>query len=84
MQVLGKAVLILPDNLPERTTSGSLIIPKTAKDKPETGIIVQVGPSCEEVKAGMKVHFGRKSASFIVIDDVEHYFTIEHKIFYYE
>jgi co-chaperonin GroES (HSP10) len=36
------------------------------------------------VKKGDKVNFPRKSASVIVIDEEDFYFTSEHKIFYYE
>jgi chaperonin GroES len=84
MRAQGTAVLILPDKLPERTPSGRLVIPRTAKDLPQTGTVIEAGPVCEQVKAGNRVHFGRKSASVEVIDDKDHYWVQEDKIFYIE
>jgi len=85
VQILGNAVLIKPDNLPERTKTGKLIIPGTSKEMlAETGIVIQAGKACKNIKIGDKVKFPRKSCSVIVIDDVDHYFTNEYKIFYYE
>jgi len=80
----GKAVLILPDQLPERTASGRLVIPRTATDQPETGLVIDAGPLCEDVRKGNRVHFGRKSASVECIEDKDHYWVQEDKIFYIE
>jgi len=83
MIVLGKAVLIKPDKLPERTETGNLVIPRNSKEMlPEWGIILGAGSACKSAKVGMRVNFSRKSSSVIVIDDVDHYLTFEHKIFY--
>jgi co-chaperonin GroES (HSP10) len=85
MQILGTAVLIKPDKLPERTPQGRLVIPRNSKELlPEWGIVIDSGPACEGIKKGDRVHFPRKSASVIVIDEEDFYFTSEHKIFYYE
>lgn len=84
MILQGKAVLIKPDKLPERTKTGRLIIPATAKDLPQTGRVVLCGPECEEVSIGNRVHFGRKAASVISIEGEEHYFVNEDKILYIE
>ena len=83
MQVLGNAVLILPDKMPERTAQG-LIVPATAKDNTETGTVVDCGPACEGIKRGDKIHFPRKSCSVIEIDGKTMFFTNEYKVFYYE
>ena len=83
MLVLGHAVLIKPDTLPERTKTGKLVIPETSKELlPETGIVIQAGTACERVKTGDKVIFPRKSSSVITIDGEDLYFSYEHKIFY--
>jgi co-chaperonin GroES (HSP10) len=85
MQVLGTAVLIKPDKLPERTPQGRLVIPRSSREMlPELGTVVDAGPACEGIKKGDRVHFPRKSASVIVIDEEDFYFTNEYKIFYYE
>lgn len=84
MRAQGKAVLILPDQLPERSRSGRLVIPRTAKDLPQIGVVIEAGPECEQTKKGDRVHFGRKSASVINIEDKDHYWVQEEKIFYIE
>jgi co-chaperonin GroES (HSP10) len=85
MVITGTAVLIKPDKLPERTPQGRLVIPRSSKEMlPELGTVIDAGPACEGVKKGDRVYFPRKSASVIVIDDTDYYFTNEHKIFYYE
>lgn len=84
MQLLGRAVLIKPDTLPERTPTGALIIPKTSEEmKPQTGIVMQTGNRCE-IKAGARVIFPRKACSVIVIDNEDLYLTHEYKITYNE
>ena len=85
MITLGKAVLIKPDIMPERTKTGRLIIPDTSKEMlPETGVVIQAGPACEQIREGERVKFPRKPSSVIIIDSVDHYFSYEHKIKYHE
>ena len=85
MIVQGTAILIKPDKVPERTPSGKLYIPKNTKEMlPETGEVIQAGAACIQVKVGDRVKFPRKSASVIVIDDEDFFFTNEHKVFYHE
>jgi co-chaperonin GroES (HSP10) len=85
MKLLGTAILIKPDKIPERTKTGALVIPRTSKEVlTNWGEVVDAGSACKEVKVGMRVIFPRKSASVIVIDDKDYYFTNEHHIKYYE
>jgi len=65
----------------EEKTSGGIIIPDTAKEKPQEGKVIAVGPGkvneegkkiALDVKAGDKVLFGKYSGSEINIDGVEH------------
>ena len=85
MQTLGRAVLIKPDKLPERTASGQLIIPETSEEmKPETGVIVQAGKGCRVARVGGRVKFPRRACSVVVIDNEDMYFTYEYKITYHE
>lgn len=51
---LGPRVVIQPIEEENRTDSG-LYIPDTAKEKPQTGIIVSVGESTEDIKITVKV-----------------------------
>ena len=65
----------------EQKTAGGIIIPDTAKEKPQQGKLVAVGPGKMdregkripmEVKAGDRVLFGRYGGTEIKIDGVEH------------
>ncbi|MCC7347613.1 MAG: co-chaperone GroES [Variibacter sp.] len=65
----------------EERSSGGIIIPDTAKEKPQTGEIVAVGPGGRDehgklipidVKAGDKVLFGKWSGTEVKIDGVEY------------
>jgi len=51
---LGARVVIQPVEEDNRTDSG-LYIPDTAKEKPQTGIVVAVGESTEDVKITVEV-----------------------------
>jgi chaperonin GroES len=61
----------------ETKTSGGLIIPDTAKEKPQQGEVVSAGPGARnetgeriamDVKAGDRVLFGKWSGSEIKLD----------------
>lgn len=51
MRLQGKAVLILPENLPEKS-EGGIHIPETVKEQPIIGNVVACGPGCEDVSQG--------------------------------
>jgi len=51
---LGERVLIEPAAAEEKT-AGGIIIPDTAKEKPQKGTIVAVGPGTKDVKLTVKV-----------------------------
>jgi len=65
----------------EEKTAGGIIIPDTAKEKPQEGEIVAVGSGARtedgkiipmDVKVGDKVLFGKWSGTEVKIDDVEY------------
>src|SRR4029450_5697811 len=64
----------------EAKTKGGLIIPDTAKEKPQEGRVVAVGPGKQDdgkviplgVKAGDKILFGKYSGTEIKLDGEEH------------
>jgi chaperonin GroES len=65
----------------EAKTSGGIIIPDTAKEKPQQGEVVAVGPGGRDeagklipidLKAGDRVLFGKWSGTEIKIDGVEY------------
>jgi chaperonin GroES len=65
----------------EARTAAGIIIPDTAKEKPQQGAVVAVGPGGRDengklipidVKAGDRVLFGKWSGTEVKIDDVEY------------
>lgn len=75
----GKAVLILPDPIPEKT-AGGLAIPKTAKENMKWGTVIGAGPACKITIIGNRVLFSPKPASVISIEGKEHLLIQEDKI----
>jgi len=64
----------------EEKTTGGIIIPETAKEKPQEGEIVAAGPGARkddgavlplDVKAGDRVLFGKWSGSEVKVDGEE-------------
>jgi chaperonin GroES len=64
----------------DERTKGGIIIPDTAKEKPQQGEVVAVGPGARDekgvvqpldVKAGDRVLFGKWSGTEVKIDDQE-------------
>jgi len=73
----------------EQKTAGGIIIPDTAKEKPQEGKVVAVGPGKldkdgkrvpPEVKKGDRVLFSKYAGTDIKIDGVEHVFMKEDDI----
>jgi chaperonin GroES len=60
----------------EAKTAGGIIIPDTAQEKTQQGVVVEVGPGTEKdpicVKAGEKVMYDKYAGTQIKIDGVEH------------
>jgi len=68
---LGDRVLVEPQAAEEKTASG-IIIPDTAKEKPQKGHVVAVGPGKKdedmEVKVGDTVLYGKYSGTELTVD----------------
>jgi chaperonin GroES len=73
----------------EQKTTGGIIIPDTAKEKPQEGKIVAVGPGKlddngkripMDVKKGDRILFSKYAGTEIKIDGVEHIFMKEDDI----
>jgi chaperonin GroES len=65
----------------EEKTAGGIIIPDTAKEKPQEGEVVAVGPGGRDeagklipidVKAGDRILFGKWSGTEVKVDGVEY------------
>ena len=73
----------------EQKTKGGIIIPDTAKEKPQEGKIIAAGPgkigdngkrTALNVKKGDKILFSKYAGTEIKIDGVEHIFMKEDDI----
>ena len=72
----------------EQRSAGGIIIPDTAKEKPQEGKVVAVGPGKKEdgkvigldVKRGDRVLFGKYAGSEIKLDGEEHLILREEDI----
>lgn len=72
---LGERVVIQPLEEESRTDSG-LYIPDTAKEKPQTGVVVAIGEGSEEtpitVKVGEKVLFPKYTGTDIKMGNTDY------------
>lgn len=72
LQPLGTRVLIEPLEQESRTASG-LLLPETAKEKPQTGLVVAVGDDEEmKLKVNDKVLFAKYSGTEFKLDGQEY------------
>ena len=85
---LGDRVLVKPTP-PEEVTSFGLIIPDSAKEKPEQGVVVAVGPGKKtdegrvipvSVKVGEKIMFNKYGFDEVKINGTEYYLISEQNI----
>lgn len=69
---LGARVLIKPLEQENRTASG-IILPETAKEKPQTGLVVAIGDDESiKVKEGDKVLFPKYSGTEVKLNGVDY------------
>lgn len=79
IQPLSDRVVVQTQDAEEQTASG-LYIPDTAKEKPQRGVVLAVGPGRVEngnkiamtVKAGDAVLYGKYSGTEVTLDDTEY------------
>lgn len=72
IQPLGTRVLIKPLEQESKTASG-LYIPETAKDKPQTGLVIAIGDSEDiKLKVNDKVLFAKYSGTEFKLDGEEY------------
>ena len=85
---LGDRVLVKPLER-EEVSRGGIVLPDTAKEKPQEGTVVAVGSGrvledgtkvAMEVKAGDKVLYGKYAGTEIKIGDEEHLILSERDI----
>ena len=77
LQPLGDRVVVQPTPREEMTKSG-IVLPDTAKEKPQEGSVVAVGPGAilddgkrapMDVKVGQKVLYGKYAGTEFKLDD---------------
>jgi chaperonin GroES len=77
-RILAGKILVKPQEAVEKT-AGGIIIPDSAKEKPQLGTVVKVGADRKdepmEVKVGDTVFYGKYSGTELQIDD-ENYLLI--------
>ena len=85
---LGDRVLLKPLEAKEKT-KGGIVLPDTAKEKPQEGKVIAVGRGklsddgkiqALEVKDGDKVLYGKYAGTEIKVDDEEHLVVKEEDI----
>ena len=86
---LNDYILVSHDNADEKT-AGGIIIPDTAKEKPQEGTVIAVGPGrrdrdgnriAMDVKKGDRILFGKYAGTEIKIDGVDQIIMKEDDIF---
>jgi chaperonin GroES len=81
---LADRVLVQPAAAEEKTASG-IIIPDTAKEKPQKGIVVAAGPGKKDepvtVKVGDTVLYGKYAGTEISVEGKEYLIMRESDIF---
>jgi chaperonin GroES len=84
LKPLADRVLVEPAQAEETTTSG-IIIPDTAKEKPQKGSVVAVGPGTKDepltVKVGDTILYGKYAGTEITVDGKEYLIMRESDIF---
>ncbi|MEE3034247.1 MAG: co-chaperone GroES [Bacteroidota bacterium] len=83
IQPLADRVLIEPAAAETKTSSG-IIIPDTAKEKPQKGTVVAVGPGTKEnpvtVKVGNNVLYGKYAGTELQLEGVDYLIMKENDI----
>lgn len=81
---LADRVLVKPEPAEEKTASG-LIIPDTAKEKPQKGTVVAVGPGKKDepltVKEGDTILYGKYSGTEVAYEGGDYLIMRESDIF---
>ncbi len=81
LQPLGDRVVVEPEDELEQKTPSGLVIPDTAKEKPQIGKVVAVGPGAldddgdripMDVKEGDRVLYSKFAGTEVKVDGVEY------------
>ncbi len=74
-KILAGKILVLPQEAETKTASG-IIIPESAKEKPQVGKVVMVGEAKKdepmELKCGDTVYYGKYSGTTLTLDGTDY------------
>jgi chaperonin GroES len=82
--------VIVKPSQPEEVTAGGIIIPDTAKEKPQQGVVIAVGAGKQteegkvialQVEPGDNVLYGKYSGTEIAVEGEDHLMMRESDIF---
>lgn len=71
MKPLGDRVVLKPQEAEEKTKSG-IILPDSAKEKPQAAVVVSVGPDVDQVKEGDKVIYTEYAGTEVKYQEEEY------------
>ncbi len=84
-RVLAGKILVIPQEAETKTASG-IIIPDSAKEKPQVGTVVLIGgPKKDEpmeLKVGDTVFYGKYSGTTLTIDGVDYLLMSQSDVLY--
>jgi chaperonin GroES len=85
-KVLAGKILVLPLEAETKTASG-IIIPESAKEKPQAGTVVLTGSAKKdepmELKVGETVYYGKYSGTTLTIDGVDYLLMSQNDVLYF-
>lgn len=79
LKPLADRVIIKRLETEEKTASG-IVLPDSAKEKPEQGEVLATGKDVKEIKKGDKVIFSKYSPSEVKVDGTEYLIVKEEEI----
>ncbi len=68
---LGERVLVKIEQLQEKTASG-IIIPQTAQEKTQIGVVAAIGDEVKSVKVGEKIMHDKYAGTSVKVDGQEY------------
>jgi chaperonin GroES len=84
-KILAGKILVQPQEAETKTASG-IIIPDSAKEKPQVGKVVLVGEAKKdepmEVKVGDNVFYGKYSGTTLQLDGVDYLLMSQNDVLY--
>lgn len=80
IKILGKNILVKPD-VREEKTIGGIIIPETAKEKPQKGVVLAVG-SDSKAAVGENILYAKGAGSKIEFEDENYLLINENQAFF--